>query len=93
MKHLLTLLASLTAVAAVGLASLNIHTQAVQQQVALDAQKAAAQARQVAQEAAQARNTALTMTRLESSCQDGLSAYNMLTPAQRQHVVKPDCSL
>jgi predicted secreted acid phosphatase len=100
MKHRITLLASVVAILAASAMSLNVHQQATQHQLVLDAQRAASHARQVAQEQAQAHDTALklqqdesALTKLQLACENGQVAYNMLTATQREHVVKPDCGL
>lgn len=100
MKHHLVLLASLVAVVGSSAAAVNVHRQAVQQQLVQDARQAASEARQQAEKQVAARQTSQQLQdalarvqKLQAQCQNGAEAYNLLTASQRDHVVKPDCSL
>lgn len=100
MKHHLVLLASVIAVVGSSVAAVNVHRQAVQEQLVQDARQAASEARQQAekqvaehQTAQQLQDALARVQKLQAQCQNGAEAYNLLTPVQKDHVVKPDCQL
>lgn len=90
LKHKLTLLLSLGLIVAASVLAINSHRDYIHHLTIQQAMTAAQHARQAAIEQAQA---AAHLKDLENGCQQGLLAYQLLTPTQRSHVVKPECTL
>src|SRR5437867_15215 len=97
MKHIIPLAICTVAVAALVPAAVSAHHSYVHQITLQNARQEASQAKVRVQAALaahkQAEATEAELNNLQKNCQGGLNAYGLLTTAQKQNAVKPDCSL
>lgn len=97
MRHKIVLLLSLLAVAGGLYLAVSAHRGYISQLNLQSAKAAAIRAEQTLKAELQAHQDAVKqqeeINNLQQQCQNGAIAYAMLTPVQRDHVVKPNCSL
>lgn len=96
MRHIIPLTICTVAVGGLVSGAYVGHHQAVHQQNLRNAQTASLHAKQAVQAKMTAEKqesqTQATINKLETSCKQGLTAYNSLTATTKAHVAKPDCS-